>query len=248
MRVRLLSYNIRFGGIGREELLSKVINSCEPDVVILQEAIHPDVVKRLAIACKMKEWGSRRGHSLGFLSRIEIRSHEWHHARFAKRAYLELQLPQSGMRIFGVHLAAIHSNITEHRRVYELKSLLQDILAQHPGFHVIVGDFNTLAPGERLDLAKLPLRLRALAWLSGGSVRWRTIQLMLDGGYTDGFKQIHPRDPGLTFPTTDPHVRLDYLFIPTSHAAALERCEVVRHPAAAQASDHFPLLCEISAA
>ena len=61
---------------------------------------------------------------------------------------------------------------------------------QH-GFHVLTGDFNTLAPGELLDFRKLPHRLRALVWLSGGRIRWRTIQLILDAGYVDAYRMLH---------------------------------------------------------
>ena len=62
MSLRLLSYNIRFGGVEREKQLTRVINACEPDLVILQEAVRPDVVERLSSACGMTKWGViRRG-------------------------------------------------------------------------------------------------------------------------------------------------------------------------------------------
>jgi hypothetical protein len=115
--------------------------------------------------------------------------------------------------IFGVHLSAIHSNLAERRRAYELRSLLRGIAHHQDGFHVIAGDFNTLAPGEPLDVKRLPPRLRALVWLTGRSLHWTTIRLMLDGGYRDGYR-LHSTDPGFTFPTWDPHVRLDYIFLP----------------------------------
>lgn len=245
MNLRLLSYNIRVGGRDRERPLATVINSCEPDIVILQEAIRPDVVERLASLCGMKFWGSLRGQSLGFLSKVEIEHHEWHQVRFARRRYLELLLAGSGARIFGVHLSAIHSNLAERRRAYELRSLLRGIAHHQDGFHVIAGDFNTLAPGEPLDVKRLPPRLRALVWLTGRSLHWTTIRLMLDGGYRDGYR-LHSTDPGFTFPTWDPHVRLDYIFLPAVFEDRLKYCEILRSaPGVREASDHFPLLSEI---
>jgi endonuclease/exonuclease/phosphatase family metal-dependent hydrolase len=83
-------------------------------------------------------------------------------------------------------------------------------------------------------------------WLSGGRVRWRTIQLMLDAGYTDTFRALHPGDPGLTLPTSSPQVRLDYVFVPSPDLGRLARCEVIRTPPAPEASDHFPLLAELN--
>ena len=36
--LRLMSYNIRFGGVGREERIAEVIRHVDPDIVVLQEA------------------------------------------------------------------------------------------------------------------------------------------------------------------------------------------------------------------
>ena len=77
--------------------------------------------------------------------------------------------------MFGVHLSALHAAWTERRRVFELRSLLRSVERHQHGFHVLAGDFNTLAPTENLDVARLPARLRPFVWLSGGRIRWRTI-------------------------------------------------------------------------
>jgi exodeoxyribonuclease-3 len=245
--LRLLSYNIRHGGTGREKPIADVINFCRPDVIILQEASVPDVVERLAGACGMKRWGAIRGHSVAFLSRFDIAHHAWHQVRFAKRRYLELVLAGSSTRIFGVHLSAIHSNLTEIRRTYELRSLLRGIERHQHGFHLVTGDFNTIAPGEKLELGRLPARLRAITWMTGRTIRWTTIRLMLNGGYADGYRIFHKDDEGFTFPTWDPHVRLDYTFVPAVFAVRMTRCDVIRDaPSAREASDHFPLVSEIA--
>jgi len=246
--VRLLSYNIRFGGTGREKAISAVINDAKPDVVVLEEAIQPGVVEQLAGACGMKMWGALNGQSLGFLSRLPVSRYAWHQVRFAKRQYLELVLAGSGLRIYGVHLSAIHSNVTERRRSYELRAILSQVAPYRQSPHIFTGDFNSLAPGERLDERKLPLRLRTILWMTGGTVQWITIQQMLNAGYADGYRKFHNQeDHGFTFPTWDPHVRLDYLFVPSSMAGRVTRCEVLRdNPSARQASDHFPLFSELS--
>jgi exodeoxyribonuclease-3 len=247
--LRLLSYNIRLGGAGREGPLAAVIGACKPDLAILQEAVRPDVVERLAAACGMRKWGALRGHSLAFLSRGDIAHHAWHKIPLARRRYLEVVLEKEHARVFGVHLSAIHSNLTELRRGYEVRALLSGIARHQHGFHVVTGDFNTLAPREDLDLRRLPRRLRAIVWLTGRKIRWTTIQAMLDGGYIDGYRRLHEADAGFTFPTRDPHVRLDYTFLPAAFQARLRNCEVVRDaPGVREASDHFPLVSEISPA
>lgn len=150
------------------------------------------------------------------------------------------------MKIYGLHLRAIHSNWSEARRVRELRAILADI-ARHDksGVHLLTGDFNTLAPGEKLDMRRLPPRLRVLSWLLGGTVRWRTVQIMLDAGYSDGFRHLNPNQEGYTFPTWDPHLRLDYVFFPGASAERLKTCSVVNGPGTEKASDHFPLLATV---
>jgi exodeoxyribonuclease-3 len=219
-----------------------VINEQAPDIVVMQEATRPDVVERLALATGMTVSGARRGRSLAFMSRVPIREHHWIRPRWSQHAFLEIVPEGTSVRIFGVHLSAVHAAWTEARRVRELRSLLQAIKQHARTHHVLVGDFNTLAPDERLDVSKLPLRLRALVWLSGGRIRWQTIAIVLGAGYVDGYRVLNEGQPGLTFPTWDPHTRLDYVFVPTASAERLLACAVVTAPTSLrQASDHFPV-------
>ncbi len=242
--IRLLTYNIRHGGRGREEALASVIASCSPDLVIFQEATDPTVVEELAARAGMRYWASRRNVSLGFMSRVPIVHFEWHRPALSRHAFLEVVPFEVPFRVFGVHLSAVFSAWTERRREFELRALVRAIAAHQQGFHALVGDFNTVAPGELLDVAALPRKVRATLWLSGGRIRWRTIQLVLDAGYADAFRALHPEEPGLTLPTVRPQVRLDYAFVPAPAVARVRRCEVGRSPHAPGASDHFPLLCE----
>lgn len=245
MTLRLLSYNIRYGGSGREAALGEVIRQVSPDVVVFQEATKPKVIEKIAGDLGMAQWGARQGQSLGFMSRRPLAHVAWHKPRVSRHAFLEIVPEGTAWRVYGVHLSAVHAAWTERRRVYELRALLAEIARQQPGPHALVGDFNTLAPGELLDIRKLPHRLRALVWLSGGSVRWRTIQTVLDAGYVDAFRYRQPDLVGNTFPTWDPHARLDYLFIPEGFIEPVRSCEVLTGPLTPQASDHFPLLAEL---
>ncbi len=244
MTFRLLSYNIRYGGAGREAQLAVSIRESEPDLVVLQEATEPRVVERLAAETELKTWAAHRGYSLAYLSRLPVARHEWHRPRGSRRHFIEIDPEGLGLRVYGVHLSAVHSAITERRRMREMRALLA-WLAQHreEGFHLLTGDFNTLAPGELLDARRLPPRLRAIMWLSGGRVRYQTIQIMLAAGYVDGFRRLHPEERGYTFPTWDPHVRLDYVFLPRRFEGRLSECLVLTEgPSVREASDHFPLL------
>lgn len=245
MSFRLLSYNIRHGGSGREEQIAAVVSSCQPDLVIFQEATRPAVVETVAQLCGMAQCGAQPKTSLGFMSRTKVRDHEWHRPRLSRHAFLEIHPADADFSVFGVHLSAVHAAWTERRRAFELGNLMRTIRAHDRGFHLLAGDFNTLAPGDVLDFRRLPARLRALVWLSGGRIRWRTIQIVLNEGYVDVFRRVHPDDRGLSFPVWDPHVRLDYVFAPAGQADRIEDCRIVTHPAAQQASDHFPLFAAV---
>jgi len=243
--LRVLSYNIRYGGAGREAALLRVIESAAPDLVVFQEATKPGVIERLAEGARMEHWGAHPGRSLGFMCRVPIAHAEWHRPRLSHHAFLEITPDAAGVTVVGVHLSAVHSAWTERRRGLELRALLRTLRQRERGFHALVGDFNTLAPGEVLDLRKLPPRLRPFVWLSGGRIRWRTIQAVLDAGYADAFRHHHAAEPGYTFPTWDPHLRLDYLFVPAADIGRVTSCSVVAHEQGQAASDHLPLLTEL---
>jgi exodeoxyribonuclease III len=243
---RLLTYNIWKGGAGRVEPIARVIDACRPDVVLLQEATRPDVVEALAERTGMPTWRSFGRQSLAYLSRLAVDHAEWHRPRFSRHAFIDVVPAGVPIRLFGLHLSAVHAAWTERRRVLELRSLLRTISAHQHGFHVLAGDFNTLAPGAVLEVSQLPRRLRPLVWLSGGRIKWRTIQTVIDAGYCDAFRILHPEDPGMTMPTWDPHVRLDYVFVPQAFRERLVACEVVRDADVTTASDHFPVLADFA--
>jgi exodeoxyribonuclease-3 len=246
VNLKLLSYNIRFGGTGRESRLAEVIRAVSPDLVVFQEATDPRVIEKLSIDTDLRYWAAQRAHSIAYISRIKIGYHEWHYPAGAKHSFLEIVPEGSEARIFGLHLSARFSKWDERQRGREIRNLLKGIERHQHGFHVLVGDFNTLAPGEILDVKRMPAWIRGLVWISGRDIQRETIQVMLDAGYADGFRLLHPDIKGYTFPTWDPHLRLDYVFVPSSFATGLKACEVVDHPAGVStASDHLPLLAEL---
>jgi exodeoxyribonuclease-3 len=238
---RLLTYNIWLGGQGRSDRLARVIDAVRPDLVLLQEATRPEVVAEVAEKTAMGEWRAYQRQSLGYISRLPVAEASWHKPRFSHHAFVEIVPAAHNLRVFGVHLSAVHSAWTERRRLFELRALLEAVRRHEPGFHVLAGDFNTLAPGATLDTGRLPLRLRPLLWVTAGRVRWRTVATVLEAGYVDAYRTKHPEEPGYTMPSWDPHVRLDYAFVPTGFADRIVDCGVVQHADTAAASDHLPV-------
>ncbi|MEP6636490.1 MAG: endonuclease/exonuclease/phosphatase family protein [Acidobacteriota bacterium] len=249
MTLKLLSYNIRFGGRGRESRIADVIRAIAPDIVVFQEATDTRVIEQIAATNGFPHWAAQRSHSIAYMSRVEMEYHEWHYPAGAKHSFLEIVLPGGDARIFGLHLSSTFSKWSERRRGREIRALLEGIKRHQQGFHLLVGDFNTLAPGELLDVRRMPGWIRGLIWISGRDIQRETIQFMLDAGYRDGYRLLHPDVKGYTFPTWDPHLRLDYVFVPKAFADRLQACEVISEPATvAAASDHFPLMAQLDVA
>jgi exodeoxyribonuclease-3 len=240
-----MTYNIWRSGRARADRIARVIRGCAPDVVLLQEATDPGVVELLAAKTAMAEWRSFARQSLAYLSRRPVAHAEWIRPRISRHAFIEIVPARDELRLFGLHLSAVHAAWTERRRVMELRALLRSVARHQDGFHVLAGDFNTLAPGEALQRERLPWRLRPLIWLSGGRIKWRTIQTVIDAGYVDAFRMKHPDDAGLTMPAWDPHVRLDYVFVPRRFEKCVASCDVVRGGDAEAASDHLPVVADL---
>jgi len=247
--IKLLSYNIRFGGRGREVELAEVIGGISPDLVVFQEATDPEVIETLAKKTGLPVWAARREHSIGYMTRLEIAYHEWHYPAGAKHSFMEIVLAGTEARIFGLHLSSMFSKWSERRRAREIRALLKSIERHQHGVHFLVGDFNALAPGELLDVRRMPAWIRAVVWLSGRDIQRETIGIMREENYLDGYRFLHPEDKGYTFPVWDPHLRLDYIFVPATFAQRLISCQVIDKPAiVTPASDHFPLLAEVDVA
>ena len=254
--MRLLTYNIREGGVGRAEEIAEVIKAAKPDVVALQEARDPLVVGRIAKLAGFSFSGSRQSHSTGFLSNVPVLNYAWRHPPRTRHAVLEVSLADGFPRLFVLHLRAWFSKWSERQRGRELRGLLDGIKEQLVkedrafAFHVLAGDFNALAPGERFDPSPMPAWIRGMIWISGRDIARSTIDMMRNDGYVDAWRTLHPdlqKEPGHTFPVWNPHVRLDYVFTPAEYASRFIACEVRHAPEIVRtASDHFPLLVEIS--
>jgi endonuclease/exonuclease/phosphatase family metal-dependent hydrolase len=291
--MRVLSYNILLGGTPRVDALDKMIRAARPDVVGLVEATNADVVEELAKRTGMHFALSGRGTrfndwNVAVLSRLPILEtivHTRPHTTFTRRHVLEVRLETSSgqpVTAFVIHLTAsmyrgTESNLKRRGEVQELLNIMQP---RQGTPHFVMGDFNSLAPGDKFSastILRYQFYLRASshkritrtlrgrvaltlikALLNGPPgttlldiVGYRYakggIDLLLDAGYTDSFRHLHPDQLGYTYPAAIPGTRIDYIFASPELAPSLTFCEV--HAAGEDvtgkdASDHLPLLAE----
>jgi endonuclease/exonuclease/phosphatase family metal-dependent hydrolase len=239
MTLRVASYNIRFGGYGRASAIVGVLEAMTPDVVILQEATAPAIVHEIGQGLGMGFVEAQPGRSVAALSRTPFAGSAWHDLRPGRRT-LEVVLGETDVRIFGVHLSAGLSRRGEARRIVEVGRLLEHVATAGSDRVLLVGDFNAIAPGDGPLLRLLPLWIRLLLRFDGG-IRTEAMQRLIDAGYIDMFRYVHPAEPGLTMPSIVPSVRLDYVLAGAGvagHIVDVERAA----PSTARASDHLAIV------
>lgn len=163
--LRVMTYNILNGGEGRLDALAAVIADTAPDLVGLQEVRQPEALDWLATRLGMYAALARSpisGDHVGVLSRwpLTVVAHEAPPPLLKTLLEACVAIPGGPtLRFFSVHLAAQYANLRagEGRRVREIRYALarmrQALDAGEP--HLLVGDFNSLAPGEPLRASRI---------------------------------------------------------------------------------------------
>ena len=254
--MRIFSYNILDGGIGRADPLAEVIEAQRADVVVLVEADDGDVVARIANRLKMDYViAPGHGHSAAVLSRLTI-GRTINHALLVDggpRSFLEVTIePEIGRAIalFALHFSAQAQEADEQKRDSELATLLKTTAplraAGQP--HVLAGDFNANSPRQRIDIAKAKLSLQKAYAKNGQCIPRRVIQQVLDAGYIDAlaWHRGEAADRIATFTTHCPQQRVDYIFAHGFPRDAITSAWVEQDRLAQFASDHFPVGAELA--
>ena len=173
-RLRVATYNILLGGHGRGERIAAVLERIGADVVALQEASDLFLLRELANRLGMRMVVAKPNDSsrlnLAILSRLPVTRWRAHrHPGRMLRAHLECELAVnapglSRLRIHCIHLAArfAEKNKGEARRLRELDAILGDIARSGPTPHLLMGDFNSLAPGETVAATAFFTRMAEL--------------------------------------------------------------------------------------
>ena len=301
----ILSYNILIGGTNRVEYLMKIIRSVGANVVGLVEAIDEQVIKDLATQLGMqyclsghtRDKSGGQGAVLSHFPIIDVKIHT--NAIITKQPLLEVcveEIDGQQLTVFVTHLTADFSSgwIANQVRRREIQEVLR-IMAFHRGTkHILMGDFNCLAPGDRLQgssflsyitnldlyyqlqpdisiqapdldfvtpsalcfvkpfLAVVPKSKLLSALLDSVDAFYAPrggIDLLIQAGYIDCFRYLHPDKPGFTWPAPIPSGRIDFIFASPELEKTLNTADVIIEGEgiyACQASDHLPLFAAFS--
>jgi len=245
--MRIVSYNIRFGGGRRLPYIAGVIDELGPDVVLLQEATNPTSVDELARRSGLPHALRRPGWSVAGLFREEPAAHRWHRPSRG-RGFLEVvpagEDAVAGMRIVNLHLAAGLSRRGERARRAQVENLVEWLGGAADERTLLVGDLNAVARGDLPRVAGMPFWLRMLLRFDGG-IRTEVLDRLGEAGWVDAFRHLNPGATGFTLPAGAPQVRLDYALVPPAIVPHVASCEPVASSIAPLASDHLPLLTVI---
>jgi exodeoxyribonuclease III len=241
--LRVVSYNIRFGGGRRVPLIGAFLSRLEPDVVVLQEATDRYAVDRLAELTRLPHVASSPGVSVAALARSPFAATTWHSPQ-GIRAFLEFRPSASDLRFIGLHLPSGMSGRGERIRIRQLEAMAPTIGPASADATVLIGDLNSVAPGDEPQVAAMPLWLRLLLRFDG-PIRTEVLDRLLNAGWVDIFRQLHPDEPGYTLPAIAPQVRLDYLLAGPPVVPRIQSCEPADDAEFARASDHLPLVSVI---
>jgi endonuclease/exonuclease/phosphatase family metal-dependent hydrolase len=223
MRLRVIVYNVRGFRDGLERL-ARLVGHFEPDVLLLNETGGRWRLRRFGKALAMDiaadPWSPlRRRVKDAVLVRRPWSIVEHHQHRFEGGPWL---YPRGALIATLEHGEArlcgisTHLGLHPHERLVHAKAL--EARVDQVGIPIVAGgDLNERPDGRAVGF--LSERFRD-AWLLGGDA------------------------DGETFPADEPTARIDYLFV--SEGIVVERVLVPPGPDAREASDHRPLVAELT--
>ena len=245
-----MTYNILNGGENREPYISKVIQTAQPHLVILQEVYTEEFLKSLSALLGMNYFigDGNKERKVALLSKLPVHSFKSYHPVFPIwRNFIDAEIeygPAKTIRIIGVHPIANLGIVFEIWRWWEANYIIRHVHNCENTPCLIAGDFNAIAPGETVRIETMPNWLKWLIYLQGNRVYHFSIAKLLSVGFIDCFRALNS-DEGFTLPPPSPNSRLDYIFVNATMKPYLEKCWVVREPQSVNhASDHYPVMAE----
>jgi len=129
----------------------------------------------------------------------------------------------------------------------ESEGNILDVPFLFAGVQVLMGDFNSNSPVQRIDPEKCKPSTRQAWEANGGRIPRRVIQKVLEEGFVDALEMCDLRaaQTAGTFSTQFPGQRVDYIFLRGIDHAQIHSAWIEQDRLAKYASDHFPVGAQI---
>ena len=245
-----MTYNILNGGVGREEYILEVIQAANPDVVVFQEVYNEEFLMKLAHELHVGYFffgNGNRKRRVAFISRYPVQAWQSNHVFPISRNFIEAKIEcghNETFRLIGVHPIANLALVFEIWRWLEMGTVINHYRLYQDEPCMIVGDFNAIAPHDRIFIESMPAWLKWSLRLQGNRAYPFSLGRLLSAGFVDCYRALNA-DDGFTLPPPRPNTRLDYCFVNDKMKAWLKNCWVMVEPSAAgKASDHYPVVAE----
>lgn len=176
----IVSYNILAGGYNlsnndmrRTPQLAAIIGSARPDIVGLVEATHPHMLQKPLVIEELAQMlgmqliigasvGQSKGYRLALLTRLPVIRIQTHPRPGLHRPLLEVCVEEKNGQQFTVFVTHLSASFNKgrggggirKREVQEILNILAPARAQRMP-HVLMGDFNSLAPGDAFQASAL---------------------------------------------------------------------------------------------
>ncbi|MDB5327333.1 MAG: hypothetical protein JWM57_2902 [Phycisphaerales bacterium] len=251
--MRIVSYNILNGGVGRADPIGEILEAQHADVIVLIEADDNWIIDRIARRLKMDAIiGAGEKHSVAVLSRFPIGQTVNHAAVDPRgpRSWLEarIELPRAEpLTIMAMHLTARAAIEHERQRLTELERVLAATRRQREANtrHVLVGDFNANAPKQRIDIDRCKAATQKAFAENGDLIPRDAVGLLLQHGYIDSLAAARgdAAFDAVTFTTHQPGQRVDYVF---TYGMTPSDAWIEQDRLATYASDHYPIGADLA--
>jgi endonuclease/exonuclease/phosphatase family metal-dependent hydrolase len=257
--LRIMTYNMLHAPGDRLGQLVDVVRGVDPDVLACQEINTFEGMMSLSRELGMLPvWGpansaedTREGQPLYehlvVLTKLAPRTVRVHRgdrrAMFRPVLEVELETPGGGtVTFFAVHFRAVLDGAERYLKWRELGALLA-VIGETAGPVVALGDFNALPPGELpANGGRRELPEDHLAATGGG-----VVAAVTGAGLADSLRLVHPYTgkPDSTLLHSEGS-RVDYIFVNEELRDRVTEAYIVDNEAIAAASDHRPVVAEVS--
>lgn len=246
--IKLVTYNILDGGLGRLDPIFETLLYLDADFVSLCEADDPRGAAYLAdkldaqLLLAESPTGDKHVAALTRLPVISMTNLGIAIPSLTRAAMQTIVNTASGhpLRIITMHLNAGQQPEDEQVRLAELAAIL-DYIAEPTMPTVLMGDLNACAPYHPIDTAAMAPHRRERLQARGGQLDHDVINCLTADGWIDAYHRLHRDAPRQTFTTGFPALRLDYVFLSQDLVPALVDGDVETGGFAPYCSDHFPL-------
>ncbi len=222
--LRVMTYNILFGGVGREKLLGDAVRTIAPDIAVFCEVTAEDSFRTLAdIVGPHRAQSPARGARVAIASRWPITRVDTFGPSWAPRRWVAAVIqPGDGppLCVCGIHLTPQPLWLCELWRLSQVRVLLGYLRARGGAFHILAGDFNSIAPGDALRRSDAQGWVRLQWWLQAGAIPHWALRALIEAGYRDCYRACNGCQAGFTVNSWAPHARIDYVFASPALAAS----------------------------